>query len=312
MESLTELILRKVGVAHKKYSRKVPIMAKNPSGLQDNGVVKDASTPLNDSLVVGGGVVLGASSAGNTTGSDSTPALRAEAGETVVRGTWLAVLQDGKTVYQSGTTIIDGRISLSDGASLHVTSGAVASAVDTTARGIARVYVQSGGVLVSSYIENGFVTISDGGITSANRLNSDPVYISSGGTSIDDVMYASGFGSDPTYVYSGGVVINPILNSGGRIYGSGGTISGGVVGSGGYIWTNDDTTTSGITVSGGGSANLSGNVEGGGPSHRHPPPPAVREHSPAPGQRVTSTVSRFTKVGMKRSAVVSGLADAHP
>lgn len=161
---------------------------------------------------------------------------------TTLTGSWSAVSTANGTVYQSGTTTVSGAVTLANGATLNVMSGAIASGVNTTSGGIATVVVNNGAELTSSYIQNGYVSVNSGGITSGNMFNSDPVYLSSGASSVNDTYYNSGYGVDITYAYSGATVTTPYISSGGYIsvY-SGGDIDTPTVTSGGKLIVNGGT-----------------------------------------------------------------------
>ena len=178
------------------------------------GVLSAASgANLQDVSVASGGSATISGPYGSGTSSNLTfPVL-----ETTLSGTWSAVNTASGTVYESGATVVSGPVSLANGAKLVVESSATASGVDTVSGGIATVVVDGGGELLSSYIQNGYVSVNSGGITSGNLFNSDPIYLSSGASSVDDTIYNSGYGDDTTYVSSGATIINPDISSGGIV-----------------------------------------------------------------------------------------------
>ncbi|WP_408735069.1 hypothetical protein, partial [Acidomonas methanolica] len=110
---------------------------------------------------------------------------------TTLNGAWSAVSTASGTVYESGSAVVNGPVALANGATLSVMSGATASGVNTISGGVATVIVSGGGELLSSYIQNGYVYVRSGGLTSGNQFNSDPTYIYSGASSVDDTYFNS-------------------------------------------------------------------------------------------------------------------------
>ena len=172
-------------------------------------------------------------------GSGAGATLTLPSDATTLQGSWSAVSTANGTVYQSGTATVSGAVTLANGATLNIMSGATASGINTTTGGISLVIVNNGAELTSSYIQNGYVSVNSGGITSGNIFNSDPVYLSSGASSVNDTYYNSGYGVDITYVYSGATLTTPYVSSGGYIsVNSGGNIDTPTVTSGGNLVVN--------------------------------------------------------------------------
>ncbi|BAT19995.1 Hint domain-containing protein [Asaia bogorensis] len=155
---------------------------------------------------------------------------------TVVAGNWSAVLVDGKTVYQSGTVTLAGPIRISGG-NLTVTSGAVASGVYLQYVGLQwpQVYIQGGGTLVSSYVQNGSVFVSAGGLVSASTLDSDGGIVYSGGAAISNTYINTGFDASNVQVLSGGVMSSPFITTGGVVRVSQGSVFNPTVNGNGYL-----------------------------------------------------------------------------
>jgi len=130
-------------------------------------------------------------------------------------GNWSAVLIDKVTYYVSGTVSATGAVILSAISTLTVSSGAVVSGA-TISGSVATVSVMSGGTLENSLLLNGYVSAMGGATLSANVLNSNVVYLSSGAQSINDTYINSGNGADSAsdvYVYSGANVVSPYIGS---------------------------------------------------------------------------------------------------
>lgn len=134
-------------------------------------------------------------------------------GASVMSGTWIATVQNSKTVYQSGGVTLVDPVALASGGNLTIQSGAIVSHLST---GQGAVVTVASGTLVSSYIDNGIVYVSSGGITSGNAFNSTWSITSSGGASIGDTWFASGAGRtlETSYIYSGATMTDGSVGSG--------------------------------------------------------------------------------------------------
>ncbi|MCQ9155397.1 Hint domain-containing protein [Acidomonas methanolica] len=221
------------------------------SGYGNDATYVYSGGTLNDATVTSGAlayVYAGASASNVAVSSGSYAYINAQYGNgsggsltlpnsaTTLKGIWSAVSTASGTVYESGSAVVNGPVTLAYGATLKVMSGATASGVNTISGGIATVVVSSGGELLSSYIQNGYVSVNSGGITSGNQFNSDPTYISAGASSVDDSYFNSGYGTDVAYVSSGGTIVNPYISSGGYAdVQSGGTVSSPTVTPGGLL-----------------------------------------------------------------------------
>ncbi|GBQ52314.1 Hint domain-containing protein [Acidomonas methanolica] len=221
------------------------------SGYGNDATYVYSGGTLNDATVTSGAlayVYAGASASNVAVSSGSYAYINAQYGNgsggsltlpssaTTLKGIWSAVSTASGTVYESGSAVVNGPVTLAYGATLDVMSGATASGVNTISGGIATVVVSSGGELLSSYIQNGYVSVNSGGLTSGNQFNSDPTYISAGASSVDDSYFNSGYGTDAAYVSSGGTIVNPYISSGGYAeVQSGGTVSSPTVTPGGIL-----------------------------------------------------------------------------
>ncbi|MBS0959481.1 Hint domain-containing protein [Acetobacter thailandicus] len=209
-----------------------------------------------------------------------TSALEFSYSSTSLTGTWSAVLNnDNQTVYQSGSTIVSGAVSLAAGATLNIQSGAVVSGLYASG-GAGVIHIASGGELISSYLGYTNIYVSSGGTTSANQYNADAIYISAGGSSLGDTYYAKdAYSQNAAYVSSGGYVSGAdVLPGGNIIVYNGGTYAGGYVVTGtivapertilgGVVTSNTGATVSDVTVVGEDVTNmLSGNTIGSGAS----------------------------------------------
>lgn len=157
-------------------------------------------------------------------------------GATLVTGVWSAVWNGTKTVYTNaaGTRTVDGPIRM-NGGTLYVTASATVSGLLADS-GLPTVSVLSGGLLLNSEIRNGYVYVNGGGVTSGNLLNSNPVYFSSGASSVRDTFLNSGYGVDSAYALSGATIISPQLSDGGpMVISSGATVIDPVITSGGGL-----------------------------------------------------------------------------
>ncbi|WP_336717266.1 Hint domain-containing protein [Asaia bogorensis] len=183
--------------------------------------------------VTGGVVVFNGATVGNGEIPDS---LVFAPNATVVTGNWSAVLSDGKTVYQSGTVTLTGPIRISGG-NLTVTSGAVASGVYLQYVPLQwpRVDIQAGGTLVSSYVQNGGVFVSAGGLVSASTLDSDSGIVYSGGSAISNTYNNTAFDNSNVRVLSGGVMSSPFITTGGIVQVNQGTVVNPTVNGNGYL-----------------------------------------------------------------------------
>lgn len=155
---------------------------------------------------------------------------------TVLTGTWSAVLSGDRTVYvnNANTSTVNAPIRMSGG-TLIVTSGAVASGV-LGLGGYPTVSVLSGGTLAESQINNGYVYVNGGGVTTGNAFNSNPIVYSAGASSIGDMFFNSGYGADSVSVRDGATLIDPQIQNGAPVtISSGATVVNPVVTSGGSL-----------------------------------------------------------------------------
>lgn len=87
---------------------------------------------------------------------------------TSISGVWSAILLNGKTVYQSGASVIDGPVSLAGTTPLlYVTSGAIVAGLTSpmsswTAQWGSAI-IQSGGTLQDSALQSVVAIVSSGG-----------------------------------------------------------------------------------------------------------------------------------------------------
>lgn len=169
-------------------------------------IAKDVD--LNGLNVSAGGYLATYTSIGGTITIPTTPGTPEG---TVLNGSWSAVLSNGATIYTNGVSSYAEPVTLGNGAALYVQNGAVASGL--SGYGVT-IYVQAGGTLADSYIAQGNVTVSAGGVTSGNKFNSDPVNLLSGASSINDLWYNSGYDINWSTVNSGASVTNPQFGSG--------------------------------------------------------------------------------------------------
>ncbi|WP_122049076.1 Hint domain-containing protein [Asaia bogorensis] len=156
-------------------------------------------------------------------------------GVTTVTGVWSAVLSGGKTIYKNAAgTALEAPLRLSAG-TLYITSGATVSGL-LVLGGTPVVSVLSGGKLLNSQINNGYVYVNGGGITSGNLLNSNPMRYSAGASSVNDIFLNSGYAADTVYALNGATLINPTISAGAPVVvSSGATIIDPVVTSGGQL-----------------------------------------------------------------------------
>ncbi|GBQ85565.1 outer membrane protein [Asaia krungthepensis NRIC 0535] len=110
---------------------------------------------------------------------------------------------NGATVFQSNNTSLLPPVELAVGTTVYIKNGAVVSGLNSYA---VNIYVSSGGMLADSTIIDGGLTTYAGGATSGNFLNSIPTNIYSGGTSLNDTWYNSGYGEDGINILSGATV----------------------------------------------------------------------------------------------------------
>jgi len=192
------------------------------SGVNLSGFHADAGTYLATYTSIGGTVTI-------PTTPPSQPG-------TVLTHVWSAVLSNGVTVFKNALSSVSAPVSLTAGTVLYITSGAVVSGLNSLANTI---YVQNGGTLLDSYIANGLVNVSSGGITNGNKFNSDFVTVMSGGSSVNDIFYNSGYTSDTSTIQAGGTMINGQVGSGATVSaGIGSVVQDPSVGTGGYLIVN--------------------------------------------------------------------------
>ncbi|BAT18876.1 Hint domain-containing protein [Asaia bogorensis] len=164
-------------------------------------------------------------------------------GVTTVTGVWSAVLSGGKTIYKNAAgTAVEAPLRLSGG-TLYIASGATVSGL-LVLGGTPVVSVLNGGTLLNSQINNGYVYVDGGGITSGNLLNSNPVRYSAGASSVNDIFLNSGYTADTVYALDGATLINPTISAGAPVViSSGATIIDPVVTSGGQLSIYGGTAT---------------------------------------------------------------------
>ncbi|NVN05556.1 hypothetical protein HW509_08100 [Asaia spathodeae] len=116
---------------------------------------------------------------------------------TTISGVWSAVLVNGKTVYHSGASVIDGPVSLGGNSPLlYVTSGAIVTGLTSPLSGYSAEWgsaiVQSGGTLQNSTLQTVVAIISSGGVLQDNTLNHTGDKIAAGGIVRNNVKYNGG------------------------------------------------------------------------------------------------------------------------
>ncbi|NVN44694.1 Hint domain-containing protein [Asaia siamensis] len=127
-------------------------------------------------------------------------------------GNWSAVNISGVTYYQSGAVSLTGPVFLT-AANLTITSGATVDGMLQAQFGTPTITVQSGGKLLNSTMNNGYIVVQNGGYMSGNYGNSADVSIASGGSSVNDTFYTTYGGNDTVTVAAGGYIEGPSISN---------------------------------------------------------------------------------------------------
>ncbi|RUT26059.1 hypothetical protein C0V97_08345 [Asaia sp. W19] len=151
--------------------------------------------------------------------------------------TWVASNVNGKTVYISGSTVVDGPVVLAASTTLIVQSGAVVSGLLAAgAVGSPTISVMNGGQLIDSVVNTGTVSVAAGGLTANNDFNGNTLTYASGAKSENDVFYATTGKSGTVTVQNGASVSGAQITSNMTLSAAAGaSLSQIVVGSGGSV-----------------------------------------------------------------------------
>lgn len=160
----------------------------------------------------------------------------------VLNGIWSAVNVNGTTVYQNGTTTVNGPVILNGGAVLYVNSGAVVSGLTCLSNVIPTISVYSGGTVTSSHITRTYVRVDNGASLSHNQLDGCDVTLSTGASSTDDTYNWYNFAVQSVKVASGA------------------TVSGATITNNTTVSAATGANISGLQVLSGGSAVIAANV----------------------------------------------------
>jgi len=181
---------------------------------------------------------------------------------TTIAGTWSAVLLNGATVYQSGTTTVNGPVVLSGANTvLVVKSGAVVTGLTAvqslnTAQWTST-YIESGGTITNSNLQTTVNMVQSGGVLSGNTLSNTGDKIFSGGTALGNTKVGGGDIAGNLQALIGGLS----LSNGSAIL-NGATLSNSVVRSGSVATANLNATVIDTTVSAGGRIELTSGASG--------------------------------------------------
>lgn len=138
-------------------------------------------------------------------------------------GNWIADVDgEGKTYFQRegqpNSEKIYGPVDMIHGV-LTIHSGAVVDGLYQLANmsnfagdSNPKIFIESGGKLTNSWVYNGFLTVSSGGISQKNHYVSEISKIENGGISDDDTFYNPN--SDENRIESGGKLVNSHLANG--------------------------------------------------------------------------------------------------
>ncbi|GBR21336.1 Hint domain-containing protein [Asaia spathodeae] len=177
---------------------------------------------------------------------------------TQISGNWVASNVGGQTVYVSNGVTISGPVLFTGGGTLTVASGATVSGLSAVASGGYPTVVVSGGSLIDSTVDNGYLRVSNGGVTSnVSGISTETNYYS-GSTSLDETYsWVSPYDHSPVRFSSGAVASNAHISNGVNVYvSSGATVNGLEVTSGASVLVSSGAVLSSLSITAGGSATI--------------------------------------------------------
>ncbi|NVN44011.1 hypothetical protein HW537_08830 [Asaia siamensis] len=178
---------------------------------------------------------------------------------TQISGSWVASNNGTETVYVSNGVTISGAVTLKGGTVTVLSGATVSGLTGLDSGGFPRV-ILSGGTLIDSTINNGYLTVSSGVTSNVTGTSTETNYYA-GATSIDDTYnWLTSEDHSPIRFSNGAVVSNAHVSNGVSVYVSAGaTINGLEVTSGASVLVSSGAVLSNLSITAGGSATILAN-----------------------------------------------------